>query len=86
MTVTINYFAWLRERTGISSEEVDLPPEVTTIKELMQWLGSRGDEFSPIVDHSDIIQVAINQQHCQDRNASLEGANEIALFPPMTGC
>lgn len=85
MDVTIHYFAWLRERTGINSEQVSLPSDVKTINDLFKWLGERGEEFSPITEHAEIIQVAINQQHQQDKDALIEDAKEIALFPPMTG-
>ena len=29
------YFAWVKEKTGIAAEEVDLPAEVATVAELI---------------------------------------------------
>ena len=36
------YFAWLREKAGINSEEVNPPSEVTTVADLIEWLKARG--------------------------------------------
>lgn len=79
------YFAWLRERLGRNEEIVELPDDVSTVADLFGWLRSREEPFSDVFEHSEIIQVAINQKHVQDRSASLADASEIALFPPMTG-
>ncbi len=79
------YFAWLRERLGINEEIVELPANVETIANLLDWLKSRDEVFADVFEHADIIQVAVNQKHEQDRNTSIAGAGEIALFPPMTG-
>ena len=79
------YFAWLRERLGVNEETVELPESVTTIATLFDWLKSRDELFADVFEHSDIIQVAINQKHERDRSTPISEANEIALFPPMTG-
>ena len=79
------YFSWIRERVGFGEEEVELPAEVTTIATLFDWLKSRGEEFDAFLQQPDIIRVALDMEHENDRNASLEGISEIALFPPMTG-
>ena len=33
------YFAWVRERVGKTDEQIDPPADVTTVGELMAWLG-----------------------------------------------
>jgi molybdopterin synthase sulfur carrier subunit len=78
------YFAWVRERIGKAEEEVDLPIAVTTAGELLHWLKSRGEEYENALQYPDVIRVAINQQHV-DHAQKLNGAHEVALFPPMTG-
>ncbi|OQM73245.1 molybdopterin converting factor subunit 1 [Manganibacter manganicus] len=78
------YFAWVRERIGKAEEEVDLPIAVTTAGELLHWLKSRGEEYENALQYPDVIRVAINQQHV-DHAEKLNGAREVALFPPMTG-
>ena len=79
------YFAWLRERFGTNSEEIALPHEVATVSDLFDWLAERGDNFAEVLEHRDIIQVAVDQNHVQDRSFNISEAREIALFPPMTG-
>lgn len=79
------YFAWIRERIGRTEETVEPPPEVTTIGELLGWLKSRGDEYMFALEKDDIVRVAINHQHVDDRDTLIDRASEVALFPPMTG-
>lgn len=78
------YFAWVRERIGKTEEDIDLPAEVKTVRDLLLWLKSRGEEFESALQHPEVIRVAINQEHVDHREA-VAGAREIALFPPMTG-
>ena len=52
--------------------------------DLLLWLKGRGEEYENALQYPDVIRVAINQEHV-DHRESLAGANEIALFPPMTG-
>ena len=79
------YFAWLRERLGRSEEVVELPDGTDTVADLIHWLKGRDEQFGAALEHDEIIQIAINQQHVPNRDTSLKGANEVALFPPMTG-
>jgi molybdopterin synthase sulfur carrier subunit len=78
------YFAWVKEKTGIAAEEVELPQGVTTIGDLMSWLKSRGPEFANAFARSEIIRAAIDQSHVR-HDARIGGAREIAFFPPVTG-
>ncbi|QOF72607.1 molybdopterin converting factor subunit 1 [Aminobacter sp. NyZ550] len=78
------YFAWVRERIGKAEEEVELPAEVRTVRDLLLWLKSRGEEFESALQHPEVIRVAINQEHV-DHREEIGSAREIALFPPMTG-
>lgn len=83
-TVKLIYFAWVRERIGVAEEDVALPAEVVSVRDLLAWLQGRGDEYANALRYPDAIRVAINQEHVDHREA-LAGAREIALFPPMTG-
>lgn len=84
MTVTLLYFAWVRERIGKGSETVDLPPSVTTVAELMRWLSSRGPEFAHAFERPEVIRAAIDKTHVRP-DSLLAGAREVAFFPPVTG-
>jgi molybdopterin synthase sulfur carrier subunit len=85
MIVKLVYFAWLRERFGMSEEQVELPESVKSVSDLFDWFETRGEEFANVMEHRDILQVAIDQLHVQNRDTLLEGVSEIAIFPPMTG-
>jgi sulfur-carrier protein len=78
------YFAWVKEKTGVGTEEVDLPVDVTTVSELVSWLKSRGPEFAHAFARSEVIRTAIDQTHVR-HDALIGGAREIAFFPPVTG-
>lgn len=78
------YFAWVRERIGTAQEEVDVPAEVATVRDLLAWLSERGDGYAAALEHPAAIRVAIDQEHAR-HDEPIAGAREIALFPPMTG-
>ena len=84
MTVTLRYFAWVRERVGRAEERVELPAHVTTVAELVGWLTARGAEYAHAFDKPEIIRAAIDQMHVKPQ-AAIGGAREIAFFPPVTG-
>jgi molybdopterin synthase sulfur carrier subunit len=84
MTVTLRYFAWVRERVGKTDETLPLPPEVTTIEGLIAWLAGRGEEYAYAFENPAIIRTAIDRKHVSAQTA-IADAREIAFFPPMTG-
>ncbi len=81
----IKYFAWIRERLGKDEEDVQLPSHVINIDTLLEWLKGRDAVFEGIMQQPGLIRVALDQEHAPDRNTSIVGVNEVALFPPMTG-
>jgi molybdopterin synthase sulfur carrier subunit len=78
------YFAWVKEKTGIGAEDIELPATVATIADLMSWLKTRGPEFEHAFASGDVIRAAIDQTHVR-HDARIAGAREIAFFPPVTG-
>jgi sulfur-carrier protein len=82
--VTLVYFAWVRERIGKPSESVVLPADVNTVKDLMTWLITRGEEYVYAFENAPLIRAALDQKHVH-HDALLGEAREIAFFPPMTG-
>lgn len=80
----LRYFAWVRERIGLTEEDVDLPSGVATVGDLLLWLKARGPEYEHALAEPSVIRVAIDRVHAQ-RAAPIAGASEVALFPPMTG-
>ncbi len=78
------YFAWVRERVGKTEEQIDPPASVATVGELMAWLARRGEEYAYAFENPKVIRAAIDRNHVR-ADAKIEGAGEIAFFPPMTG-
>lgn len=78
------YFAWVRERIGLTEETVDLPATVTTAGDLVRWLAGRGDNYAHAFEALDAIRVAVDHEHV-DQESPVRDAREVALFPPMTG-
>ena len=77
------YFAWLRERVGVASEEID-PGEAETAAELIHELRAREERYALAFEDVASVRVAIDQEMA-DIDAPLSGAREVAFFPPMTG-
>ena len=84
MSVKILYFAWVREKTGKAEEVVDLPASVKSVADLVEWLRQRGPEYADAFAKPGVVRAAVDQTHVQP-TASIEGAREIAFFPPVTG-
>jgi molybdopterin synthase sulfur carrier subunit len=80
----IRYFAWVRERVGKTDEDIELPPNVITVGDLMTFLAARGDEYAHAFENPKVIRAAIDRSHVRPE-AAIAGAREIAFFPPMTG-
>lgn len=83
-TVRLIYFAWVRERVGLAEEQVALPEGAQTVLDLVRWLKARDEGYAAAFADETLVRAAINQTHVKP-GASLEGASEIAFFPPMTG-
>jgi len=84
VAVKILYFAWVREKVGRAEETVDLPEEVGTVAGLIAWLGRRDSRHAEAFANPGVIRAAIDRRHVAG-DARLEGAREIAFFPPVTG-
>ena len=84
MTITLRYFAWLRERVGRSEETLDVPPGIRTVAELIHWLRNRGPEYESAFERADVIRAAVDHTHVR-QEAPIAGAREIGFFPPVTG-
>jgi molybdopterin synthase sulfur carrier subunit len=80
----ILYFAWLREKTGISAETCTPPADVTTVSALMNWLSSRSPAHAAAFAQRNLIRCAVDQEFATPEKL-IDGAQEIGFFPPVTG-
>ena len=78
------YFAWVRERVGMTEEEIDPPSEIVTVRDLIGWLAQRGENYAYAFERASVIRAALDRAHVKP-DAPIAGAREIAFFPPMTG-
>jgi sulfur-carrier protein len=84
VTIKVLYFASVRERVGKPDEEVEPPPGIATVSQLMGWLAARGEQYAYAFENPKVIRAAIDRKHVP-ADTRIEGASEIAFFPPMTG-
>lgn len=80
--IDVLYFAWVRERIGLPRERLETA--AATVAELVEELKAREDRYALAFSDLRALRVAVDQQ-LTDFAASLEGAREVAFFPPMTG-
>jgi molybdopterin synthase sulfur carrier subunit len=82
--LTILYFAWMRERIGLSGQELSLPDGVATVAELMDYLSARGPGHASAFQDRRAVRCAVNQEFA-DPSLQLHPGDEVAFFPPVTG-
>lgn len=75
MTITVCFFASLREQLGCDRRELDFRPG-ETVGEI--WQRVAADQPAPN------ILAAINHKHASMGDAVQDG-DEVAFFPPVTG-
>jgi molybdopterin synthase sulfur carrier subunit len=80
----VRYFAWVRERVGHAEEEIDLPPDVASVADLIAWLSQRDEGYAAAFAEPTVIRAALDQEHVE-HDAMLANVREVAFFPPMTG-
>ena len=82
--VLVLYFAWLRERVGMSEQRVDLPPGVNTVGRLIDLLAASSPGHAEAFAVRATIRAAVNQDFATPETPVTAG-DEVALFPPVTG-
>ncbi|MBK5946809.1 molybdopterin converting factor subunit 1 [Rhodobacter veldkampii DSM 11550] len=80
--MTVLYFAWVRERTGVATEQVDTA--APTVAALVDELIAREPRYAAAFADLSAVRVAVDQV-LADFDAPLAGVREVAFFPPMTG-
>jgi molybdopterin synthase sulfur carrier subunit len=78
------YFAWVKEKVGLSEEIVAPPATIVTVSDLMTWLSDRSAAHASAFAERRMIKAAVDQNHV-DAGFPIAGAKEVAFFPPVTG-
>jgi len=80
----ILYFAWLKDKVGLTEETVAVPADIATAKSLLAWLADRHEGLKQVLEETAIVRMAINQDYAEEDDP-VSNDDEIALFPPVTG-
>ncbi|MBB6228425.1 molybdopterin synthase sulfur carrier subunit [Polymorphobacter multimanifer] len=78
------YFAWVREAIGADQETLTPPPTVETVADLLDWLAARSPNHAAALADRTAIRVALDQDFAQ-ADTPIGTAQEVAIFPPITG-
>ncbi|MFN4095468.1 MAG: molybdopterin converting factor subunit 1 [Sphingomonas sp.] len=78
------YFAWVRETIGVGEEEAQPPEAVRTVADLIDWLGGRSDRHQQAFADPARLRAAVDQKFVA-LDSVLGAAEEVAIFPPVTG-
>jgi molybdopterin synthase sulfur carrier subunit len=84
LKIKLLYFASLRENLGKAEEDLDVPPEGTTVASVRALLQTRGGAWETALAQGKAVRVAVNQEMAQPTTAVRAG-DEVAFFPPVTG-
>lgn len=80
--IELRYFAWLRERIGADREMINT--DAATIADLIAELRGKSDAHDLVFSDLSCVRAAVDQE-LVDLDHPVQGAREIAFFPPMTG-
>lgn len=80
--IDVLYFAWVRERIGLSRERVETA--APTVAALVAELKARDARYAAAFADTGALRVALDQE-LAEFDAPLAGVREVAFFPPMTG-
>lgn len=84
MALDLLYFAWVRETVGTGAEQVDPPGDVVTVGALLDWLAKDSAAHEAAFADRARLRAAVDQRFA-GLDASIVGAREVAIFPPVTG-
>lgn len=79
------YFAWFRDRIGLSEEDIALPAgENMTVRDFIDNLSARGEGYAAAFEDRSVVHVALDMTEVP-HDTALASASEIAFYPPFTG-
>jgi sulfur-carrier protein len=81
--ITLEYFAWVRERIGTPQEKYHLPA-AQTVTDILDALIARGGNYPRAFGERDKIRFAVNQNYVAETHV-VNAGDTLAIFPPVTG-
>ena len=58
--MVIKYFSWIKEHIGKSEELIELPDDIKTVSELINYLNNLNDDYKKVFVKKDLIKIAVN--------------------------
>ena len=80
----ISYFASLRDDVGCAEEEISLPPDVTNVGMLINWLSTRGPRYEKAFEFIEVSMVIVNRV-CVQNDEPINDDDEVMFVPPIAG-
>ena len=80
----VTYFSWLRSKTGLSSEEIDLPSGCNNVSMLVDLLSDRHPDLGAVANAEGSLRFTVNRRYVE-RDHPLQPVDTVGLFPPVTG-
>ena len=80
----ILYFAWLRDKAGMSEWQVAPPPGIATVGALIDWLAAQNPSQAEVFADRSVVRAAVNQDFAE-ADTPVGPGDEVAFFPPVTG-
>lgn len=78
------YFARVREALGRDDEDLDFPASVQTVGDALDWLAAQSPLHADALADRSKLRFALDQRMVK-ADATIAGAREFAIFPPVTG-
>lgn len=83
-SLTILYFAWLREQIGTARQDIALPDGIATVAGLMAHLAAQSPAHAAAFAPERKVRCAVNQEFATP-DTQIGPGDEIGFFPPVTG-
>jgi molybdopterin synthase sulfur carrier subunit len=83
VTITVRYFALVREVAGKSSERVEWSGDSVTVKEFMSFLSKLHGPLREYIEGRRVL-CSLNREYAAGEEILKDG-DEVALFPAVSG-
>lgn len=83
MSISILYFARIREALDCEREQFNLTPAMGSVQDVIDALAARGEPWQSTLADEQLL-IAVNQSVAKANSPIAEG-DELAFFPPVTG-
>ena len=84
MSISIRFFASLKEQMGTDRLQLDSGFEPRTVGGLRVYLSAHNRDFARAVQEVGRLRAAVNQDMA-DEDTPIPAVAEVAFFPPVTG-